>query len=153
MSNNNISCEQMQLKVMALIDNELTGKEKKAVEKHLQECTKCQHDYKLLLKTKEITREMKLKKLPEMYWEEYWQHIYNRIERGISWILISIGAIIVISFAAWQMVSELIADQKLNPFFKVGIIILVAGLVILFISIVREKLMIRRVDKYKEIER
>ena len=153
MKKNVISCEQMKLKVMALIDNELTVKEIERIKKHLQECEKCQKEYKQLIKTREITREMKLKKLPEMYWEEYWQHIYNRIERGISWILISIGAIIVLFFAAWQLVSKLIADQSLNPFFKAGILILVAGFVILFISIVREKLMIRRVDKYKEIER
>jgi len=96
---------------------------------------------------------MKFKILPEMYWDEYWRQVYNRIERGISWILISLGAVIVLSFALWTMVSELLADQALNPVLKTGILVLLVGIVILFISIVREKLMVRRVDKYKEVER
>ena len=96
---------------------------------------------------------MKFKKMPDMYWDEYWRHVYNRIERGISWIFISIGAIVVLSFAAWNAVSELVSDREMDPVLKGGILILLIGGVILLISVLREKIMVRRVDKYREIER
>jgi len=96
---------------------------------------------------------MKFKKLPEMYWDEYWRHIYNRLERGISWILISLGTIIVLSFILWNFIRNLLMDQQLNPIFKIGIFLLLVGVVILLISFVREKLMVKKFDKYKEVER
>ena len=92
-------------------------------------------------------------KLPEVYWEDYWSHIYNRLERGISWIFISIGAILVLSFAAWQWISHLFADTQMHPVLKVGILTLAIGILILFISIFREKIMVRKVDKYRKVER
>ena len=96
---------------------------------------------------------MKLKQLPEMYWDEYWQHVYNRLERGFSWILISIGVIIIGSFLIWQFLESLIANQDIPLLLKTGILILIAGLVVLIVSILREKLMVRKVDKYREVER
>ena len=96
---------------------------------------------------------MKLKKLPEFYWDEYWNHIYNRLERGISWLLISVGTIIILGFALWHMLGELIADTLINPFLKGGIFILLIGVLILAVSIIREKIMIRKVDKYREVQR
>ena len=47
----------------------------------------------------------------------------------------------------------ILQDVSLNPILKAGILILAIGLVILVISILREKLMVRNVDKYREIER
>jgi predicted anti-sigma-YlaC factor YlaD len=146
-------CTRMEIKIMALIDDELSSLERKAVEAHLNECDACRKRYEQLTKLKGVTQEMKFKKLPEMYWDEYWQHIYNRIERGISWIFISIGAIIILSFACWQWITHLLADSEIHPLLKAGIIILIVGGIILFISILREKIMVRKVDKYREVER
>ena len=88
-----------------------------------------------------------------MYWDEYWKHVYNRIERGIGWIFISIGALILSLYGGWVFFKTILQDVSLNPILKAGILILAIGLVILVISILREKLMVRNVDKYREIER
>ncbi len=153
MSKNNISCEGMKFKIMAFVDDELSPSEIEFVKKHLESCAACREKYSSLNKVKEITRQMKFKKLPEMYWDEYWRHVYNRIERGVSWIFISIGAIIIISFAVWNALNNLISNTHINPFLKIGIFIFIIGMVILLVSILREKLMVKKVDKYKEVER
>ena len=145
--------EQRDLKIMAYLDRELPADESLRLEQMMAKNPQYRQRLIQLQKLKEVTVAMKFKILPEMYWDEYWRQVYNRIERGISWILISLGAVIVLSFALWTMVSELLADQALNPVLKTGILVLLVGIVILFISIVREKLMVRRVDKYKEVER
>ena len=153
MSKNNISCEDMKFKMMAFLDNELPESEIQLVKKHLEECTECIQKYKSLNKVKEITTEMKFKKLPEMYWDEYWSHVYNKIERGISWIFISIGAIIILTFAAWNALLKLLNDSEMSTFLKTGIFIFIIGMVILLVSIIREKLMVKKVDKYREVDR
>ena len=153
MNKNNISCEGMKFKIMAYIDNELPESDINTVKQHLNECPDCSKKYESLNKVKEITGEMKFKKLPEMYWDEYWTHVYNKMERGLSWIFISIGAIIILSFAAWKAMDNLINDSQMSIFLKFGVIIFIIGLVILLVSILREKLMIKKVDKYREVER
>jgi hypothetical protein len=147
------SCQEMGIKIMALLDGELSPEESENVRAHLADCQKCSEEYASFKKLKAVTGELKMKKLPEYYWDDYWSHVYNRIERGISWIFISLGAIIVLGFSAWQAFYKLIADQQINPLLKGGILILLIGLVILIVSVIREKLMIRKIDKYREVER
>ncbi len=153
MKKNSISCENIELKIMALTDNELPESEIELVKNHVESCETCRKKFNSLTKVKEITGQMKFKKLPEMYWDEYWRHVYNRMERGFSWIIISIGAIIIFTFAAWKAVSGLFNNQQMDPLLKIGIFVLVAGVVILFVSVFREKLMVKKVDKYREVER
>ena len=153
MSQMDISCPEMGIKIMALIDGELDQDEITRVQEHLKICNRCSAHHASLRKVKEVTNDMKFKKLPEFYWDDYWKHIYNRIERGLSWLFLSLGAIIVLAFAGWQFLNTLISDQHVHPLLKVGIFIFSIGLVILIVSVVREKLMVRRVDKYREIER
>ena len=153
MKKHDLSCEDISIKIMALIDGELAQNEIEYIKSHLAKCKQCKEKYNSLTKIKEKVQEMKFKKLPEMYWDEYWQHVYNKIERGISWILISIGAIILLSYALWNMIKDTIADQELNIITKFAIFFLLIGGVILLISIIREKLMVRKVDKYRKVER
>jgi hypothetical protein len=153
MTKNNISCEDMKFKMMAFLDDELQESEIQLVKKHLVECPDCSPKYQSLNKVKEITAEMKFKKLPEMYWDEYWSHIYNKIERGFSWIFISIGAIIILTFVTWNALLTLLNDTEMSTFLKTGIFIFIIGMVVLLVSIIREKLMVRKVDKYREVDR
>jgi hypothetical protein len=153
MKRSNISCEEMSLNIMALLDEELSEDKIGDVKKHLEICDKCSDEYASIKKVKEVTSKMKFKKLPEFYWDDYWKHIYNRIERGLSWIFLSLGAIIILCFASWEFFDKLIADQHIHPLLKVGIFIFIIGIIILIVSILREKMMVRRIDKYREIER
>jgi hypothetical protein len=153
MKKSNILCEEMTLHMMALLDGELDKEKINDVLEHLETCKKCSDDYASIKKVKEITNKMKFKKLPEFYWDDYWNHIYNRIERGLSWIFVSFGAIIIVCFAVWKFMDNLFALQNIHPLLRTGIFIFLIGIIILIISILREKIMVRRVDKYKEIER
>jgi len=153
MIRSDISCKEMSLNIMALLDEELNEDKIGEVKKHLASCEKCSDDYASIKKVKEVTGAMKFKKLPEFYWDDYWKHIYNRIERGLSWLLLSLGAIIILSFAGWKFVEKLTANQDIHPLLKGGIFIFLVGIIILVISILREKMIVRRVDKYREIER
>jgi len=145
--------QEIRLKIMAYFDGELPAEEHKNIEELIKNDPQYGEVYDTLKRIKEVTQEMKFKQLPDMYWDEYWTHVYNRIERGVSWILLSIGAIIIGLFATWHFLESLIADSKIPPLLKVGIFVFLAGLLVLLISVVREKLMIRRIDKYREVER
>jgi len=86
-------------------------------------------------------------------WDRYWLNVYNRIERGLGWILTSIGAMIVLFYGAYKAVEAILADTQLEWFMKAGILALLGGVVILLVSVLREKLRLRKTDKYEEIQR
>ena len=114
MKKHGFSCKDIDLKIMALIDGELSHNEVDQIKEHLVLCKHCQEKYNSMKKMKERLSHMKFKKLPEMYWDEYWQHVYNRIERGISWIFISIGVIIILIYSLWNLINKIIPNIKFD---------------------------------------
>lgn len=135
------------------LDNLLTDEERIEFNSLLTSSTEYQEEYKSLKQIKEITKTMKLKNPPEEVWDKYWLGIYSRLERGLAWILISIGAIVVLIYGGFKAVESVIQDPTLAWFLKAAILMLIAGGVILLISVIRERLFLRKTDKYKEIVR
>lgn len=147
------NCEKYQAWMVQYVDAELSAEKTSELLRHVEKCENCQKDLKEMQKWKGVSQEMKPEMLPEMGWHEYWSHLYNRLERGISWILLSIGLIILGGLGLTRFVEEVIFTTELSLLEKVGVFSVAFGLVMLFISVLREKLMIRKYDKYREIER
>ena len=146
-------CHHYKLLIMKHLDGETSPSEAQELTVHLAECANCQQELEDLQKIKEVTGEMKKHFLPEMAWDEYWRRLFNRLERGISWILISIGAIILLVYGAYHFVIDVLGSSEIPGIVRVGILTLVIGLAILLVSVIREKLMVRKHDKYKEVKR
>jgi len=147
------NCEEMSILMMGLVDDEISESQKAQVLEHLASCEKCAAQFKAFSNLKKETSEMKLKKLPEMYWDEYWDHVYNKLERGIAWIILSLGTILIFTYGAYEMTYEFFFDQTVSLFLRIATGIFTFGIVILTVSVLREKLMIRHLDKYRSVKR
>lgn len=90
---------------------------------------------------------------PEESRRRYWSVVYNRLERGTGWILTSIGAIILLFYGAWRWLQSLIKDPYLVLVVKIGILTLAGGLIILLISVIRERIFTYKKERYKEVVR
>ncbi len=139
--------------MMKRLDGEITPVEDGKLHAHLKQCVSCGKEWHQFHTLKGVTGEMKKRLLPEMAWEEYWRHLYNRMERGIAWMLISLGLIILLGYASIDFVRDILHSTALTPFQKVGVFALMLGTVVLFVSVLREKLMVRRHDRYREVQR
>ncbi len=146
-------CDEIKILMMKYLDQEASAEERDALRRHLGYCRPCREEFHQLKNLKKVTGEMKKQLLPEMAWEEYWHHLYNRLERGIAWILLSLGIIILLGYASVDFVRDVLQTTQLSPFQKVGILFLVLGTIVLFVSVLREKWMVRRHDKYREVQR
>ncbi|HID38856.1 MAG TPA: hypothetical protein EYP36_05010 [Calditrichaeota bacterium] len=153
MKKTELSCEEARILLMGKIDGELGPEKLFLLDTHLSVCSKCRAEYERFVQLKKGASEMKFKQLPEMYWDEYWNHVYNKIERGISWILISLGFILVTAFAGYQALESFFTDPEQPLILKIGTAFLVLGIIFLFVSVLREKLMVKKVDKYRGIQR
>ncbi|NIM52936.1 MAG: hypothetical protein GTO22_27480 [Gemmatimonadales bacterium] len=96
---------------------------------------------------------MTLRKPPDEIWDSYWGGVYRRLERGIGWILISLGTIVLLSYGVWKGVEDLLADTTLPTVVKVAVVALIVGLIALLVSVIREKLFVRKSDPYKDVIR
>ena len=81
------------------------------------------------------------------------QSVYRRIERGVGWILVSIGALVLTSWGLWEAISSLLAEADMPSFVKLAIFALGAGTLVLVFSVFREKLFTYRHDPFKEVDR
>jgi len=106
-----------------------------------------------LRSVKEVTMELEFKKPPEEMWARYWAGVYARLERGIAWLLISIGGAILLAAASYRVVEALLEDTAMPLVMKLGIVALVLGGAVLLVSVVREKWFLRKSDRYREVER
>ncbi len=150
---NDRKCDLYKYLIIQYIDNEISDEDENKLKTHLLSCSNCKKEYEEFQNVKGVSKEMKNKILPDMAWDEYWRHVYNRLERGFSWILISIGAIILLGIAVYHFLWDILSSTQMTFLEKFGILVLVLGFIVLFISVVREKLMVRKHDKYKEIVR
>ncbi len=148
-----LTCEQAQIRIMGLIDKELSSDQEMELMNHLKTCPVCQKKYEAFVGLKNEAKAMKLKKLPEIYWDDYWDQVYNRMERGIGWILFSIGLILLFMYGSYEVLHDFFMNPAKPLLLKIGVGIFSGGLVVLFVSVLREKLMVRGVDQYRSVKR
>ncbi len=134
-------------------DGELNPEEKKRVERHLNECSECRKEFEEMGKFEEVMSKMQFKEPPKEAWKMYWSSVYNRLERRIGWILFSIGAIILLFFGGYKLVEGLIQAHEVPILFKVAILSVLGGVVVLLVSLVREQLFVRKRERYKEVDK
>jgi ferric-dicitrate binding protein FerR (iron transport regulator) len=139
--------------LMRALDEELSPQDRTELDRLLADDPTLRAERERLGRLKEVTGEMKLRNPPEQLWDDYWNSAYSRLERGIGWLLVSFGVIVVGGWATWQFVTELIADTEMPPLIKAGILAGSLGLVILTVSVLRQRLFVRKTDPYKDIVR
>jgi hypothetical protein len=133
--------------------NEISSEEKRMFNKLLASDSELKTEFEEQKRIKEVLNKMKLKNPSREIWDSYWMGIYNRIERGIAWIVISIGAIIFFGYASYEIVNAFINDTQAPALAKLGMGLLIFGGLILLFSLIREKIFTSKRDKYKEVQR
>ncbi len=148
-----MTCHNYKDLMMGYLDNELTDEQKSRFEEHLSGCPECTDELKEFRKLKAITDEVTLVEPEDRIWQDYWNGVYNRIERNVGWIVFSVAAILLTIYGGFKLIEDIIKDATVGMLLKVGLLALIAGLAILFVSVLRERLHFRQKDRYKDVRR
>ena len=148
-----MACAEYKDLLMGYLDNELADGQREQLERNLAECKDCWEEMEEFKKLKSITDDMELAEPEDKLWEDYWGGIYNRIERGVGWILFSIAAIVLLIYGGFRAIEEMVKDPTVSVVLKVGLLVLIAGLAVLFVSVLRERLYFRKKDRYEKVKR
>ncbi len=148
-----MTCHNYKDLMMGYLDNELTDEQKKQFEEHLSGCPECAGELEEFRKLKAITDEVTLVEPEDRIWQDYWNSVYNRIERSVGWIVFSVAAILLTIYGGFKLIEDIIKDATVGMLLKVGLLALIAGLAILFVSVLRERLHFWQKDRYKDVRR
>ena len=148
-----MTCDDHKDLMMGYLDNELSDEQRQRFEEHLAGCGECASELEEFKKLKAITDEVTLVEPEDRMWQEYWGSIYNRIERGVGWIIFSIAGILLVIYGGFKIIEELIKDPTVGMILKIGLLALIAGIAILFVSVLRERLYFWKKDRYKDVRR
>ena len=139
--------------MMRALDEELSQNKAAELAGLLDADPQLQDEWKRLARVKQTANAMKLRTPPDQVWEDYMNNVYRRVERGIGWIFVSVGAIVLLSYGLWTGIGELLGDSTLPWYVKGAILALLVGLVVLVVSVAREKFFVHRRDPFKDVER
>lgn len=130
------------------LDGELTQQQRQKVELHLEQCAQCS---KLLVDLQELRGRMHGARLSPMgadQWRENMDEPAVQLSKGIGWVLV-IGAVLVLFTI---VVFHFLADDSISGFMKFLISAFYLGWAALFVSVLRQRLIERKTDKYKDVE-
>ena len=135
------------------VDGELPEEERLAFEEELKNNPELKAELEEFMNLKDITGIMKYADLPDEVWDNYWQSLYKKLERGFGWLFFSAGAIVLICFGLFKFFEELYIDPSVSMILKTGVTALSVGVVILLVSLTRERLFAYKHDRYKEVNK
>ncbi len=133
------------------LDDELSEAERAEFEQELQRNPELRDELGQFTKLKRVTDSVKYADLPDAVWETYWSSLYKKTERGLGWILFSASAAILACYGVIQMLSTLYADARISWIVKIGVTGLLCGLIVLTISVIRERIFAYKNDRYREV--
>ncbi|MBN1362349.1 MAG: zf-HC2 domain-containing protein [Sedimentisphaerales bacterium] len=148
-----MTCQEYKDLMMAYLDNELDETQRRVFEEHLASCRDCAKEMAAFRRLKQMTDEVEFVEPEDRLWQQYWGGVYNRIERGIGWVIFSLAGILLIVYGGFAAIENLIKDPTVSVLLKVGLLALLVGLAILFVSVLRERIYFWSKDRYRDVRR
>ena len=145
-----MSCEDMRPLITGSIDGELSPEQCATLEGHLAECDRCRREMEQMSRLAEELVNMAFREPSDDELERYWRCVYNRLERRLGWILFTVGALAVLCCCGYRLIERVTRDPGAGLVLQIGVIALVVGAVLLFVSVLRERLAVCRSDQYSK---
>jgi ferric-dicitrate binding protein FerR (iron transport regulator) len=136
--------------MMAALDGEASAAEREELDALLARSAELAAEWGRFERLKEVTAGMRLNSPPEEVWDRYWTTTYRRAERGIAWLLVIAGAVVLAGYWIWHAVEAFLADTGTPLFLRAAIAAVAIGALILVVSVVREKIFTARRDPYQK---
>jgi predicted anti-sigma-YlaC factor YlaD len=134
---------------MKLLDGEMTADERALYEAHVKECEDCRRELADLGMIVEWTNQMRLRQPDDEFWETYWNGVYRKAERGTGFLLLIAG---ITGLFVYGIIKAVTSPHFLT-FTGIATTLVLVGLLIVFLSVAKERYYERKNDPYRKVKR
>jgi len=143
------NCSEYRALMMGLMDNELTEEESVKLNNHMIRCLSCREEYQQLKITSSKLDSIKLKGPDKDILARSWKSPYSKFSKNFGILLIIGGWLITMIYGAY----EFIIQKETEAIPKYAFVIILIGIIILFITVLRDRLRSYKTDPYKEVDK
>ncbi len=130
------------------IDGELTQQERQRVTLHCEGCGECRKNLSELRALRERIGNSQLSEVGEDKWRETMKDPTVQTSRSIGWLLFVAGILVV----AGVGLLGFIFSEGTSVWMKLVLVAIYGGLALLLFSVLRQRLIERKTDRYKDVE-
>ncbi|NNK50897.1 MAG: zf-HC2 domain-containing protein [Xanthomonadales bacterium] len=130
------------------LDGELTQQNRQQVSLHLETCRLCAENLESLRELRGRMGQAGLGNTDKEVWREMMDDTTVRFTRGIGWILFLGGLLIIAGIGVFMFISS----TSMGVGEKLLASAVYIGLGALFVSVLRQRLIERKTDRYKDVE-
>lgn len=134
--------------ISGYLDGELTQQQRQRVEVHIDGCPQCREQLQQLARVRKRVAGARLSPVGEDVWRENMGDVTVRASRGVGWLLFLGGLLLLAGYGIWQFV----IDTSVETLVKFMVAAVYLGLGALFVAVLRQRLIERKTDKYKDVE-
>lgn len=134
--------------ISGYIDGQLTQADDQRVRIHLEDCATCRALEDELVELREVTMGTEFNKPPDDQWNELPQSGGSTLIRGLGWTLAIAWMLIMTGWGLWLSWSE--AESHMLRFLIFGGL---GATVLLFLSVLLDRLCAAKTDPYREVRK
>lgn len=137
-------CDKTRDLMSGYLDSELDDDDTECMEAHLAECETCRTEFEDMTFLVSASDSLSVELPSEEVWDEFLQNVYNRTERQTGWIAFIIGTFVLLAWGIYEMA----ITEWAEPIVKLSTALACIGVTVLFLSVLRERLSNRKLDRY-----
>lgn len=142
-------CDVVNEMLSGFLDDELTQSDFQRVEVHLRSCEKCRQTLEEMKQLRAAVRQSQDDvRFPDEAWENVMNDLPAKTSRGIGWLLLISGTVSLSGLAAW----EFFVDSEEPLYVRLMVAAILGGLLFLFLSVLRQRLVAQKTDRYREVK-
>ncbi|MFC1689905.1 anti-sigma factor family protein [Pseudomonadota bacterium] len=130
------------------LDGELTQQQQQKVGLHLEQCRQCTAELEDIRALRERMGQTQIGNSDQDQWREMMNDTGVRLSHGLGWLLF-LGSLLILASVA---IIAFWTDSSASLFMRLVVSALYIGWAALFVSVLRQRLIERKTDKYKDVE-
>ncbi len=135
--------------ICKVVDGTATPEEQKIMYELKEKDSEVQAEFDAQKKVAETFGFVGLPELDDSLRQQFISGVYNKLERKTGWILLIIGIVFVFGYGLYEFITK----PDINSVYQIGITGIIIGFGLLFCSVLRIRVKLRKHDKYKGVIR
>ena len=131
------------------VDDELTQQDSQRVRLHIDQCETCRQELDEVKRMRRKLSNARLSNLNNDIWRETMDDASVKTTRGIGWLLLIGGVLVAGGFAVYEVFTGFSSWSLVEKLIVGGVY---GGGLLLFLSVLRQRLIERKKDRYKDVE-